>query len=471
MNYFQEKIQSLVSWAFTGGKQMDEYEVALINRQKMLNELKQYYDGRQRRPLKPAPLGKDYNVLANLTGIIVNRSVSMLVGTGVDFNIKDKAAHEYIDNTYAANKGDILLHDLAQFGSIYGTPFIKIVPGAREWNGDIYSRLVALNPINLIIKTAPNDIENVTAYVYRWNDGEIAWREITEKNVAPSDDVTQRPIPYWIIRTEKSDKETKGEWIKTTETKWDYPFSPIQHSKNLPLAGSVYGMSDIEGVIELQDRYNASQSDINVILGNNAFPLRYVSGGKLPRLTLADGSQVVDISPQKIIEFGEGVTMGTAEMESDLTSSRQFSNDLRRDIFDISATVDSETLRENASSITNFGLKIMYKDEIEKNNTKKMLYGDLLCTVNKNLLTMAGLNNDPGTVTWGDPLPVNEKEEIEALTADKALGIVSDETISQIRNYDFADEQAKLAKEKSQRDALGGNILRDFLAGNNRNNQ
>jgi hypothetical protein len=459
MNIIQSGIQKVMSYAYPGGKQEDEYETALIARQKMLNELKQYYDGRQRRPLLPAPLGKDYNVLANLSGIVVNRSVSMLVGPGVDFNIKDKTAHEYIDLVYQANKGDILLHDLAQFGSIYGTPFLKIVPNGREWNGATYHRLVALNPMNLVIKTAADDIENVLVYVYRWNEGETAWREKTTKE-----------NDKWIVTVEKSDKETKGEWVNVKETSWDYPFSPIQHTKNLPLAGSVYGMSDIEAIIELQDRYNSSQSDINVILGNNAFPLRYVSGGKLPRLQLKDGSTVVDISPSKIIEFSTTETkMGVAEMESDLSSSRAFANDIRRDIFDISATVDAETLRQNASTLTNFGLKILYKDELAKNNTKQMLYGDLLCTVNRNLLTMAGLNNDPGKIVWGDPLPTNIVEKTTELKAEKDLGIVSDETISLELNRDYQDEQQKRASEKSQQDKVGGNLLRDFLAGNNRN--
>jgi hypothetical protein len=131
--------------------------------------------------------------------------------------------------------------------------------------------------------------------------------------------------------------------------------------------------------------------------------------------------------------------------------------------------VDAETLRENASTLTNFGLKILYKDELAKNNTKQMLYGDLLCTINRNLLTMAGLNNDPGKVVWGDPLPTNIVEKTTELKAEKDLGVVSDETISLELNRDFKDEQQKRANEKSQQDKVGGNLLRDFLAGNNRN--
>jgi hypothetical protein len=470
MNMFQAGIQNLMSWAYSG-KMLDAYEAAIVARQRESTELMAYYEGKQRRPLRPSATGKDYNILANMTGVIVNRSVSMLVGAGVDFNVPEAAEdadpaeantpHEYIEDVWEANRGDILLHDLVQFGSIYGTPYLKIVPDSREYKGKLWPRLVALNPYHMAVFTAPDDIENVTAYVNRWNSGDTAWREVTEKREN-----------VWYIRMEKNDSESKGLWVMAgDEIIWPWTFPPISHTKNLPCAGHVYGMSDIEAVIDLQDKYNASQSDINVILGNNAFPLRYTSGGKLPRVTLKDGSQVVDISPSKIIEFTDkDAKMNTVEMQSDLSSSRSFASDIRRDIFDIAQTVDAETLRQNASSITNFGLRVMYKDELAKNATKQMLYGALLCEVNQHLLTMAGWsgdNTDPGDVVWGDPLPTNPIEEITALEKDKELGIVSNKTISQIRDYDYEQEQAQIAEEKKTAGALGGSLLRDFMAGRN----
>lgn len=468
-NMMQEWASNFINWA-QSAQTVDAYEKAINIRRSALSELWEYYEGRQRRPLRMTQTGKDYNVLANLTGVIVNRSVSMLVGPGVDFNVPEtkedadpaeaNTPHEYIENVWEANRGDILLHDLVQFGSIYGTPYIKIVPDGREWNGRLFPRLVALNPFNMAVFTQPDDIENVIAYLCRWNNGNDAWREITEKR-----------NNAWYVRLEYANKDTHGKWTMQNEVVWPWLFSPIQHTKNLPAAGNVYGMSDIEGVIELQDKYNASQSDINTILGNNAFPLRYTSGGKLPRVTLADGSQVIDISPSKIIEFtNDNAKMNTVEMASDLSSSRSFASDIRRDIFDISQTVDSETLRQNASSLTNFGLKVMFKEEIAKNNVKRMLYGDLLSTVNRNLLTMAGWSGDatdPGDVVWGEPLPENPLEEIQALTADRALGIVSLKTVSQIRDYDYEQEQAQLAEEKKTAGTLGGSLLADFLANKN----
>lgn len=455
-NIIKKGFQTFIDWVYSG-KMVDEYEEAITRRQRALDELRQYYEGRQRRPLKVSPMGKDYNVLANMAGIIVSRSVSMLVGAGVDFNTPDEAPKKRLEEIYEANRGDIFLHDLVQFGSIYGTEFIKIIPNGREYQGKIYPRLVALNPLHMLVITAQDDIENVLAYVNRWNDGDDAWREITEKREG-----------VWYVRMEKAGRDTHGKWEQQgQEVRWEYEWSPIHHAKNLPSAGNVYGMSDIEGIIELQDRYNAGQSDINVIIGNNAFPLRYVKGGKLPRVTMPDGQQVIDISPAKILEFqSETAQMGVAEMQSDLSSSRAFVSDVRRDIFDIAFTVDTETLRQNAHQITNFGLRVMYKDEIAKNNTKQMLYGTLLREVNRHLLEVEGMAGAlPGEVVWGDPLPVDPIGEITALEKDMQLGIVSKKTMSQIRNYDYNQEQENIAEEKQGEDTLGGALLASFMAG------
>jgi hypothetical protein len=195
--------------------------------------------------------------------------------------------------------------------------------------------------------------------------------------------------------------------------------------------------------------------------------LRYITGGKLPRKTLPNGEQVVDITPSKILEFStDNAKMGIAEMQSDLASSRAFVKDVRSDIFDISATVDTETLRNSLHQITNFGLRVMYKDELAKNATKQLLYGTLMTQVNEHLLELNGMQNaDAGQIIWGDPLPTNELEEVQTLQADMNMGILSLKTATQIRDYDYEQEQEALAEEAANKQQTGGNLLRDFLAG------
>ena len=108
----------------------------------------------------------------------------------------------------------------------------------------------------------------------------------------------------------------------------------------------------------------------------------------------------------------------------------------------------------------------MYKDELAKNATKQMMYGVLLREVNQHLLDIYGVGSlDPGYVVWGDPLPTNTLEEVQTLQTDINLGLLSRKTATRIRNYNYEQETENIAEEKAADKALGGNLLRDFLAG------
>jgi len=448
----------------------DALEETHIARQQELSGLMSYYYGNQRKPLRISGLGKDYNVITNHTKTIVDRSVSMLVGAGVEFDLPGEGESEQdkvISTTWDANKKDVLLHDLVQFGSIYGTLALKIIPnGKAAMDGTVTNRLVALNPFNLTIHTAHDDIENVLAYVYRWNDGDTAWRELTEKQKPDNGD------EFWTVTIWKLNKETGSKWVVEGKPLiWDYPFPPIIHGKNLPNAGNVYGYSDIEGVIDLQDKYNEARSNINKILALQAWAQKWIIGGKFPRFKDTDGKEYLDVGPDKALEItggNEHTKLGILQPSGDLTSSRDHANDIRRDFFEIAATVDSESVKDKVGALTNFGLRVLFKNEIAKNATKQLLYGDLLLTVNNRLLQLAGFSGaeaDPGEVKFGDPLPENDVEAVTTLQSEMGLGIRSKETAAKSRGIDWEEEQKRLAKEKQAAGNVGSSLIRNFLAG------
>jgi len=456
----------------------DALEETHIARQQELSGLMSYYYGNQRKPLKISGLGKDYNVITNHTKTIVDRSVSMLFGAGVEFDLPGEGESEQdkvIATTWDANKKDVLLHDLGQFGGIYGTPAIKIIPNGKvAMDGTVTNRLVALNPFNLTIHTAHDDIENVLAYVYRWNDGDTAWRELTEKGYKYVDEDASNKVDLlkWTITTQKLSKETGSKWENVDNPIiWDYPFPPIVHGKNLPNAGNVYGYSDIEGIIDLQDKYNEARSNINKILALQAWAQKWIIGGKFPRFKDTDGKEYLDVGPDKALEItggNEHTKLGILQPSGDLTSSRDHANDIRRDFFEIAATVDSESVKDKVGALTNFGLRVLFKNEIAKNATKQLLYGDLLLTVNNRLLQLAGFSGaeaDPGEVKFGDPLPENDVEAVQTLQSEMGLGIRSKETAAKSRGIDWEDEQNRLAKEKQAAGNVGSSIIRNFLAG------
>ena len=72
-----------------------------------------YYTGRQRLQIKTKPGQADDNMIHNYAMLIVNRSLSMLLGGGVSFDLEGELEQEYIDTVWEVNKSDILLNRAA----------------------------------------------------------------------------------------------------------------------------------------------------------------------------------------------------------------------------------------------------------------------------------------------------------------------------------------------------------------------
>src|SRR5690606_18600929 len=82
---------------------------------------------------KRSRAGVDDNLVINFSGLIVNRSVSMLLGGGVKFDLPGEGetpADQYIQAVMDANKQEILLLKAALLASEQGTGYLKIIPDA-----------------------------------------------------------------------------------------------------------------------------------------------------------------------------------------------------------------------------------------------------------------------------------------------------------------------------------------------------
>jgi hypothetical protein len=169
-------------------------------------------------------------------------------------------------------------------------------------------------------------------------------------------------------------------------------------------------------------------------------------------------------------------------MSSDLASSRNFASDLRQSIFDISREIDLSSISDKLGALTNFGLHVLYTDALDKNDTKRQLYGDALKELNRRLLVLAnyeGPATNPGKITWGEAMIVNVFEEMQTDELALSLKIVDLETITkryQSRyGVDFETIQANIAKQSAADNAnnadIGANILRNFTQGKGVSNQ
>ena len=419
-----------------------------------------YRLGEQKRFLRKTREGFDDNVVGNFLGLALDRGISLLFGKEVEFEWEEGAPQEtidFIDGIWEANNKPILLHKLAMYGGEDGTVFVKLVP-------DMGWRIIAQDPIFKDIQTDPDDDERVIRYITQYKimdgDSEISKREtITVGNL---EDMSQA-VTTWIIRNEIASRATGGKWQVVSEEVWPYPLPPIIHWQNLPMVGNVWGMPDIsDDVIELQDKSNFSISNVNRIIRLFAHPFRWSRGFGGKRVATGDTAEM-DTGPDKM----PNVESPTAEINQltpvgDVPGAVTHSLNLRQIIFDVTRNTDITSMKDRVGTLTNFGLRILFFDALNKLDTKRNLYGWGLREINRRLQMFSNLEPVDCRVVWKDPLPADETALYTNVQAALNMGVISKATAASRLGYDFEEEKAKMEEEQASSDNVGAMILRAF---------
>ena len=433
-----------------------------------------YRRGKQKRQLKKTMTGVDDNLVVNFSDLVCQRSISMVLGDGVVFDlpVDDEAEEQiFINDLMKANKQEILLARALNFAADGGTGYFKILPGgAFGIGGQEYNRIVALNPGHVTMQTSPHDIEVVIRYIIEYwqkdGDGKAkGYREVHEWAAIDGESTEEVQDGQWdIVRYET---DTNGKWFEVNREVWPYDFPAIIHWQNLPNPYDPEGLPDLsDSVIELQDRYNFIMSNLSKIVRYSAHPMRYgVNLGSAENM--AWGVDEMPVFSGSGMDKPEIVQL---EQLGDLASSNQLARDVRQAIFDITRTVDIDSMQDKLGSLTNFGLRVLYTDAINKTQAKRLLFGEALLELVRRLLVINEFSaTDPGLIVWPDTMPQNEKEEIEYLERDIANELVSRETASTKRGYRYADEKDKITVEAQERrlaqSNVGAALLEQFIAG------
>ena len=439
MAFMEDLRTRLLNWVF--GSLDDAY----VERVDYIMDRREYRLGMQKEFIKVRPNQADDNMTMNFIGLIIERSVSLLFGKGIAFEFgEDEAAQDMVDEVWQANDQNILLHRLGVFGADGGMCFVKVVPREGE-----PLRLVALDPSLMDIHTDPDDWEKVTAYIIQYKtmrDGkEIGKREVTE--------LDESGLTWTITNFET----TGGKWYQVgAPVVWEYDFPPITHWQNMPNVMDAWGMPDITNdVMRLQDRINFVSSNISKIIRLYAHPPRWGKG-------LGNANQIT-MGPDDMIVVGENGEINQLEPIGDMSASLAFLNLLRQSLMDITRTVDISSLHDKIGALTNFGLRVLYQDALQKLGTKRELYEEGFQELNRRILALNGMEDVPECkVMWPEPMPENEPEEAAAIEVDMRLGLLSKQTASEIRGYKWDDEMTRMEEEKALGDTLGANLLRAF---------
>lgn len=411
---------------------------------KRLQDIKRrwdYYRGNFPLSFKVEPNRPNDNTIINFARICVDKSVSFLF-SGVDFEIEEQdklsvsEEDRYLDAVWKQANKNIFLHQLGVNGAIAGHAFIKIKRDPRL----PYPRLINLDPENVSVIWELEDYQQPVQFRIEWSG--IDHR--TARAAARRQIISRINENAWEIYDEISRGD--GKWERLGQEKWAFPFAPIFHCQNLPNPNEFYGESDLtDDVIHINERINFVASNIARILRFHAHPKTWARGVSARELDMSVDSLITINTPDGVLQ--------NLEMQSDLSSSLEFYQRLVDAFHEIIRIPDVAVGRsENLGALSGIALKLMFAPLIEKTQTKRALYGQMLTDLNDKLFILN--NQRVSTIcNWADPLPT----DLQQMLALRDLG-VSQKTILNQLGYNAETELAQTQAEKEQQLALERSI-------------
>lgn len=437
----------------------------LDDKNKASATVRNYRMGIQPSQLKVRAGQFDDNITLNFIALIANRIVSQVIGEGIEFDFEgdtETESEKFVKAALKANHEEILFHRATLSGVESGTPYLFIQPGGITGeDGNVYPRLTLLESAFVTMQHPPEDFELITSYTIQYkfiNDKgkEAARKRIISRLATPADENGVNVVTWEIVDLLQNDA---GKWEIVDRQSWPYYFPPILHWQNLPSLDKAEGEPDItQDLLNQQDRINFVASNASKIIRFYAHPQRYSKlFGQVNKVTLG---------PDEMPNFNDA-NGGMFQLEplGDMAGIMAYLKMLRQAMFDRARVIDIDSMQDKLGALTNFGLRVLYQDNISLINTHRELMGDALEELVLRLLLIAGMEVVPCKVVWPDWMPVNEQEEITAITADMAGGLVSKQTAASIRGYDWEKEQERLAAEKTAAGNIGANILEAFNQG------
>lgn len=430
-------------------------------RRQQMKTYRKYLDGEQPKQIAVKLNKPDDNIVVNVLDKVVKKSVAMLFGKAISFDLGEgeeyAAAEAYLDEVWEENRKGIFLKNLGHTGATYGTVYVKIVPDGA---GGV-PRLVSLPSDNMRIITEEGDPDTVAEYVQ-------AWLAMVDGKQKVRRERTYRDGEKWMVAVEQAAGGKRWEVLESVE--WPYDFPPIVHGQNLPADFTPYGESDVEGLLGLQNRINYIAGNLSKIIRYHAHPKTIGTGVKQVAQN-TDDKPVADMSGDQMWTHPDpAVKVYNLEMQSDLNSSMAYLDFLIQTTYDLGQTVNTANVKDKLGQLTNFAIRVLYQDALEKLADKRDLYGELLTEINRRLLVLkdeAWAEFGGGIVVWpNDVTPTNSKELAEELRSDVDAKFVSKQTAAGLRGYDWEQEQVRMQEEATeQQGELGARLIAAFNQG------
>lgn len=416
----------------------------------------QYYGGEQALPLRVKQGQPDDNVIINLYAYIVDKSVSFLFGKELEFQLAQNATEEaalYLDQCWTVNRKMSFMSNVALNGGVCGHMFVKMLP-----RDGLPPRLINLDPAIVSVIWNPDDLQDVLSYKIEFEamdkDGQQVFKKQMIEAVKSGEQTTSWIIKNYIKTGSMRDYQPDPAHPDST---WDFPFAPICDWQNLPAPNEYYGKPDITSL--------RMQNGINFVASNVQRIIRYHGHPK----TIGKGFQAkeLDVGPDDMFILPSvDSDVKNLEMQSDLSATRNFFNDLRSLFLRTQHVPDLDPAMINVGALSGFAMRVLHGDLIELTEMKRRSYGDGLTDLNNRLLWLGAHKTEVTKIVWQDALPENRKETAEELDIEmNKLGTVSKETAQEQLGRDPEIEKERMQEEKAGQLNLGSVLLQAFEKG------
>lgn len=412
-----------------------------------------YYRGQMAKHLKVKAGEADDNVCINLWKQAIDREVAFMFPEMPRLEIEETEETEseaLLRKVWIANGGARLLRRMARNGCLTGHVFVKVI-AANPQRGELYPRVVVLDSANVLVWWRADDYQQVIWYEIRWEAGDMEYRQdVIDRGDYWEIADFQRPRPKEATSTAEV---KEADWALKTSVRWEYSLCPIIDFAHIDAPGAYYGDNEA-GLLDLNDKINKNASDMSRILRFHASPKTVGTGFEASEVvaTAIENFWTIDNDSAKVYNL---------EMQSDLASSMRFIEFLRDGFLAQKRVVVLSGSTADFQRVTNLGVTTVFADQLAKTRELKDQYTIGIVGISKLIRMLSGDVSWDSLITvhGGNPLPQDAKETIEVAQIEHDMGIVSLETVSRQRGYDWEQEQERKVQESDTANAPMARLL------------
>ncbi|MBM3496771.1 MAG: phage portal protein, partial [Armatimonadetes bacterium] len=217
-----------------------------------------------------------------------------------------------------------------------------------------------------------------------------------------------------------ADQESEGDdprWTTVRSALWPYDWPPIVACQNLPSPNEYWGFGDLEeDVLELSHVLNFVLSNAVRIIRLHAHPKLWGSGFQSADLPL--GPEDVTVLPEA------DSALHLLEMRGDLGSSLELYTRLREALHEMARVPDpGATTAQAAGRLSGVAIRMLHQPIVEKTQTKRTLYGEMLEDLCRRLLALGGFGDGLSvSLEWPSVTPTDPLEEAQTALIHRKLG-------------------------------------------------